>query len=215
MDCQYCEKHFSTKSNLLKHQQTVKSCIKLQQGSKSEFICTGCSKTLCSKFRLQTHYQICEKYQATDKIRQLEIMLEQNKILMAVKDSAMEKLEKHIENLEEKLMKIAMRTTKTTNNITANIQQNFTPITDEKLADDAKKLTLAHLVGGGEKLAGIFLDGSLKDNALCTDISRRVLHLKNGDGKVVKDINAVVITKRAFSSMIGLARDIKINAEKT
>ena len=208
MNCQFCEKSFSTKSNLVKHQQTVKSCIKIQETYKSEFRCKSCDKKLCSNQTLNFHQKICRKYQDVDKIRQLESIIEQYKITMSLKDIEIEKLEKSVENLQEKLMKIAMKTNKTTN-IIANIQQNFTPITDEKLLEDSKKLTLAHLVGGGEKLANIFLDGSLKNNAVCTDISRKILHLKDGDGKLVKDINAGNITKRAFSSMIGIARDIK------
>ena len=214
MDCQYCKKQFKTKITLSKHQQTVKSCIKLQNENKpQEFRCSECGKTLCNKFRLQTHQKICEKRGEIDKIRELEMIIEQYKITMALKNSdaekQIEKLEKHIETLEDKLMKIAMKTTNKTTNIISNIQQNFTPITDEKLSEDSKKLTLAHLVKGGEAIANIFLDGSLKNNALCTDISRKILHLKDGDGKLVKDVNAGGITKRAFSSMIGIARDIK------
>ena len=209
MNCQFCEKQFSTKSNLVKHQQTVKSCIKIQETKKApEFICEGCGRKLCDNYRLQHHIKICKKYSENNKIRQLETVIDQYRITLDLKNEALEKLEKHIENLEDKLMKIAMRTTKTTN-ITTNIQQNFTPITDEKLAEDSQKLTLDHLVGGGETLAGIFLEGSLKDNALCSDISRQILHLKDGNGNLIKDVNAVIITKRAFSSMIGLARDIK------
>ena len=49
----------------------------------------------------------------------------------------------------------------------------------------------------------------MKKNAICTDFSRKILHLKNGEGKIIKDVNASIITKRAFSSMLGLARDIK------
>lgn len=210
MDCQHCNKQFSSKSNLVKHQQTAKYCIKLQQEVKpEEFPCIGCDKTLCSKFRLQTHQEKCEKYKDIDKIRQLETMLDQANTMLQTKDSTIEKLERHIESLEDRLMKIAMKSTKTTNNITTNIQQNFTPITDERLAEDANNLTIEHLVGGGESIANIFLNGSLKNNALCTDVSRRVLHLKDGDGNIIKDVNVLYTTKRAFSSIVNKAREIK------
>lgn len=216
MDCQFCKKTFSSLGNLVAHQKKTKYCLKIQEENKPrEYICGGCEKKLSNNHRLQQHQKICEKHIELNKIRQLESVIEQNKILIDLKNEALEKSEKHIEklenhiqSLEDKLIKIAMRTTKTTN-ITTNIQQNFTPITDEKLSEDSKKLTLAHLVGGGEKIATVFLDGSLKNNAICTDISRRILHLKDGDGKLVKDINACNITKRVFSSALGIAKDIK------
>jgi hypothetical protein len=216
MDCEFCKKKFSTLGNLVAHQKKTKYCLKIQEENKPrEYICGGCEKKLSNNHRLQQHQKICEKHIEINKIRQLESVIEQNKILIDLKNEALEKSEKHIEklenhiqSLEDKLLKIAMRTTKTTNIIT-NIQQNFTPITDEKLAEDSKKLTLQHLAGGGEKIADIFLDGSLKNNAICTDVSRKILHLKDGDGKLVKDVNANIITKRAFSSMLGIARDIK------
>jgi hypothetical protein len=134
--------------------------------------------------------------------------LAEKDIALGKLENQVEKLENHVKELENKLFEIALKSKgKTT--ITTNIQQNFTPITDEKLSEDSKKLTLAHLVGGGEKIATVFLDGSLKNNAICTDISRRILHLKDGDGKLVKDVNACNITKRVFSSALGIAKDIK------
>ena len=215
MDCQFCKKQFSTKGNLINHQRSTKYCIKIQESEKPmlEFICHGCDKRLSSNQSLKNHYKTCKKYPECDKIRQLErqieTLIEQHKITIAFKDSIIEKLEKSNENLQEKLMQIAMRTNKTTTNIISNIQQNFTPITDERLLEDSTKLTLDHLVGGGEAIANIFLEGSLKNNAICTDVSRKILHLKNENGKLVKDVNAGTITKRAFSSMLKIAREIK------
>jgi len=217
MDCQFCKKQFSTKGNLLNHQRTAKYCLQIQEENKpQEFICMGCNKTLCTKYRLQQHQKICGKYTEKDRISKLELIIQESKTIITLKDKELEnsakhiqQLQKHIEGLEDKLMKIAMKSTKTTNNNISIQQQNFTAITDENLAQDARKLTLEHIVGGGETIASVFLDGSLKNNALCTDISRRILYLKDEEGNLIKDPNAITITKRAFSSLIGHAKEIK------
>jgi hypothetical protein len=50
--CIYCKKEFSNKKNLLQHQKTVKSCIKLQEKDESSIIepthmeCLNCNKVL-------------------------------------------------------------------------------------------------------------------------------------------------------------------------
>jgi hypothetical protein len=209
MDCEFCHKNFTTKGILLRHQQTTKYCLKLQEEIKAkEFICRGCQKHLSTKNRLITHQEICEKISKDDDITNLKKIIELRDITIDNQQQTIEKLEKHIESLDDKIMKIAMRATKSTTNISIQ-QQNFTAITDEKLAQDAKKITLAHIVGGGESIASVFLDGSLKDNAICSDFARRILHLKDENGILIKDPNAGIITKRAFSSLIGHVREIK------
>lgn len=214
MDCQFCKKQFSSKGNLLNHQRNTKYCLQIQEANKpQEFICVGCNKRLCTKYRLQQHQKICETYPEKDKISKLELAIQENKKIIELRDNTIniqqqtiQKLEKQLENLQDKLLKIATKS-KTTN--ISILQQNFTAITDERLAEDAKKITLDHIAGGGERIASVFLDGSLKDNAVCTDVARRIIHHKDENGKLIKDINALIITKRAFSSLIGLAKEIK------
>jgi hypothetical protein len=210
MDCQHCGKHFSTKGNMINHQKSAKYCIKLREETLADVTCSGCNKQLCSKQRLETHISTCAKYIETNKVKILEAIIED-------KTAVIKKLEDRIRQLELDMKDVAIKSKgrTTTNNITTNIQQNFTPITDERLAEDAKKLTIDHLVGGGESIAGIFLDGSLKNNALCTDVSRRILHIKDSNGNHVKDIGACFITKKAFSSIFDMARDIKNKCGET
>ena len=208
MDCQFCKKQFSSKGNLLIHQKNAKYCLKIQEEKIIQFICNACEKKLCNNYRLHQHQKICKKYIDDDRIQILEKTIEARDLTIEQANAIIDELKTRIRELELDMKDVALKSSgKTT--ITTNIQQNFTPITDEKLSEDSKKLTLAHLIGGGEKMAGIFLEGSLKNNAICTDVSRKILHLKDGDGKLIKDVNAGGITKRAFSSMIGIARDIK------
>lgn len=218
MDCQYCGKQFSTKSNLLKHQQTAKYCITLQQENKPpDFICKGCDKALCSKFRLQTHQQKCEKYKESDKIRQLEDMLEQNKIMMATKDSTIEELKDHVKELENKLYEIALKSKgkTTTNNANTYVYQNFTPITDEKLKEHAVNFTVDHLILGGQGIALYAIQGPLKDNYKVTDPARGNSEYMNGKGEIVSDPCSATLAMRVCSSIIEPAKKINNDIKST
>ena len=62
MDCQFCGKEFSTKGNLLKHHESTKYCLKLQEDMKPKvYKCDACEKVLSTKHRLDTHKIICKK----------------------------------------------------------------------------------------------------------------------------------------------------------
>jgi hypothetical protein len=212
MNCEFCNKNFTTKGILLRHQQTTKYCLKLQGEIKEkEFICRGCNKRLSTKNRLATHQEICEQIPKDDNLIYLKKVIELRDSTIDIQQQTIQKLEKQIENLQDKLLKIAIKSkSNTTNNNNISIlQQNFTAITDESLAEDAKKITIDHIVGGGESIASVFLGGSLKDNAVCTDVARRIMHHKDENGKLIKDVNALIITKRAFSSLMTFAKEIK------
>ncbi len=132
MDCQFCRKSFSSKSNLSKHQQTTKYCIKLQPEIKSKsFICSGCNKELSTKQRLETHIQVCINYLDINRIKELEKIIE-------TKDTIIDELKTRIRELELDMKDVAIKAkSKTTNNNISIQQQNFTAITDENLAQDA------------------------------------------------------------------------------
>ena len=209
MECKYCGKILATKESLARHQKTIKYCLLLQDKTVSQFKCDGCCKSLSNKYSLAIHQKTCKAIKlSTAPEESKDKIIEHLREKLAEKDIVVEKLENRIRELELDMKDVALKS-KGKTSITTNIQQNFTPITDEKLAEDSKKLTIQHLAGGGEKMADIFLDGSLKKNAICTDFSRKILHLKNEDGKIIKDVNAGNITKRAFTSMLKIAREIK------
>jgi predicted RNase H-like nuclease (RuvC/YqgF family) len=206
MECEYCGKVLATKGSLTRHQKTIKYCLELQSKKSLTFKCDSCHKILSNKYNLTVHQKSCKqiKRDILDDNRDREIESLKDKVLE--RDQTIQKLEKQLENLQDKLLKIATKS-KTTN--ISILQQNFTAITDERLAEDAKKITLDHIAGGGERIASVFLDGSLKDNAVCTDVARRIIHHKDENGNLIKDVNALIITKRAFSSLMTLAKEIK------
>ena len=73
MECEFCGKKFSSKTNLLRHQRTVASCLKIQ-GKKIpvEFSCEYCNKTFPEKSNLGRHYLSCKVKKDIDDRQNIE-----------------------------------------------------------------------------------------------------------------------------------------------
>jgi hypothetical protein len=62
MDCQYCNKIFSSKSSLNHHQKTANYCIKLQDNIEvAMFYCEFCNKMFTTKQHLFNHLNVCKE----------------------------------------------------------------------------------------------------------------------------------------------------------
>ena len=90
-NCEYCNKNYTTKGNLSKHQRTAKYCLKIQETSLGEnlkkidtFDCIYCSKKFYQKTHLNRHIEICSekiKNEHEDIKNQLEMANEKIKKL--------------------------------------------------------------------------------------------------------------------------------------
>jgi len=130
MDCDFCKKVFSSKSNLIAHQKSAKYCLELQGKENTNFTCDHCSKTFTLNKTLNEHIHICkekqkkekeqidkklekykaleEKYKALDeKLREKEVFFSKEtetfKDKLVEKNEYIAKLEAKIEKLEAKL----------------------------------------------------------------------------------------------------------------
>jgi hypothetical protein len=63
MECVFCKKTFSSKSNLSAHQNTAKFCLEIQGKNKDEkqFKCEYCNKILTQRSSLEDHFNICKE----------------------------------------------------------------------------------------------------------------------------------------------------------
>ena len=113
MNCQYCNKIYSSKSSLNNHQKTAKFCIKLQNtNTNTIFDCSYCKKNFTSKYNLSLHLNICKnqtKYNIK-KEEEYEDQLEKQKEeykeqLQKQKEEYKEQLEKQKEEYKEQLEK--------------------------------------------------------------------------------------------------------------
>ena len=61
MNCEFCNKSFSSKSNLLTHQKTAKYCLDLQGKENNDFICKDCNRSFTANKILVDHIQVCKE----------------------------------------------------------------------------------------------------------------------------------------------------------
>ena len=149
MECNYCKKTFSSKSNLNKHQATAKYCIEIRFIKKKtkhkpkKFECNLCDKIYKSKQSLQNH--ISKNH---EKEMELEKIITVLKKQLKEKDLMIEKLQDRLENIA---IKASTKPT-TINNRNTYIQNNLTPLTDNDFVKDLDKLTARMIMNGYEKI---------------------------------------------------------------
>jgi len=113
MECEFCKKTFSTKSNLTSHQKSAKFCLNLQgENNEKKFTCEYCQKTLTQKKSLDVHILSCkEKKKTMERTKDAEQALIIKRLEMEIiklKKSEKEKLREkneYIAKLETKLEK--------------------------------------------------------------------------------------------------------------
>ena len=67
IQCNICNKEFSTKGSLHTHQKTAKYCLEKQGKNNEEFNCSFCKKKFTLRHVLQDHLQTCKEKKMKDK----------------------------------------------------------------------------------------------------------------------------------------------------
>jgi len=222
MNCEYCRKILSTKSNLNYHQKNNKSCLVIQQQKNDNEIlislatCDFCSESF-SENNFIRHLQKCKIKPIIEKIKdQYDIEIEK---LKKEKDLEIEKFKKEINELNfeivslkaennifskghQEMIKLAKQPKNNNNNITIGNFFNDT----EKVKDIINaKLDRFDIAAGQKGIAQFAAKNILKNddgllNYVCTDQSRGVFNLLTESGKCEKDIKAKKLTNLLFES---------------
>ena len=223
-NCEYCDKSFSTKSNLSYHQKTAKYCLEKRETEYKEYKCS-CEKNFTTKINYDRHKKICNINDIINPYKEENIKLEnQNKIyLKNIEDKdkqlenqnkiylkQLEDKDKHIRELEGQLASIALagvtKSTTTNNNI-SNINNKILNISPLDLNDAEKfktildsKFNTNYILDGQKGLAHFAKDHFLKDDDgklkyVCTDPGRQTFKYKDELGDIQKDVKAKKLTK--------------------
>ena len=107
MECEFCKKEFSTKTNLSTHQKTAKYCLELQGKENEKFKCEFCIKLFTSNKRLFDHLQICkDKIKKESKENESKYIEENKRLKNEIKKmerQTKEKIEEKDKQTKEKL----------------------------------------------------------------------------------------------------------------
>lgn len=220
MNCEFCNKTFSTVYSLKTHKLNAKFCLKLQ-GTKIDNEtnvdnnCKYCNESFSTKQSLTRHLKICKnkEVETIDKIKnELE---EKNKLILMLKNeihkkdleiaelkSANEIYNNIYKESQDCLKEIAKQPKTTTKNTTNNNNNNnllYMPIlslTKSTIEDKVKNnFTVNHLNDGQSGVANFAVDNLLKDKDenlmyVCTDPSRQMFAFMSENGKIEKDFKA-------------------------
>ncbi len=217
LKCEYCGNIFSSKYSLKTHQQRANYCLKIQKelniNIKVKIIhkCDYCSKEVTSKENLYHHINNCKvrlrseiqklkKY--TEKLEKenqdLKLQLEKEKFRT---DLAIEKREKEIyKDLHKKdndcIQEIAKqpKITQTNNNI-VNALVPFN-------SDDWKlpELSAGQILKRGKGYAEYFAP-NLKDQLVCSDVSRLMFMYKDENGRILRDPKLLTLSPQIFDAI--------------
>ena len=208
--CQYCEKSFSTKSNLYNHQNTAKYCLDKRKICNKEYKC-NCQKIFTTKINFQRHNKICNFSDIINTFKENYTKIEnENRIYLEQlknKDEQLKDKDKHIKELEDKLATIALAGVNKTSTINNNISNKILNISPLDLNDSDKiknilnnKFDHNYISEGQKGVAQFVVDHYLKDDYgklkyICTDPSRQIFKYKDDLGDIQKDVKAKKLTK--------------------
>jgi hypothetical protein len=206
--CDICNKEFSTKSNLKKHKETAKYCIKLQN---NKVICKYCkieydfdtyNLHLLNCLEINYNNIIIIKSKLEDKNLEL---IKQNEELKQKNNELESKLNDITLKLIEKSNNITNHynnsKNNTTNNTKIDIFNSLSPLTEDDYKKHINKLSMEHIRKGAEGYADYALNYTLKDKLMCLDYSRKKICYKNEQGDKVEEYRLNNILPKIFKEI--------------
>lgn len=214
--CEFCNKQYSSKGNLSKHQKTTKKCLILRdEPVKDSYKCEYCNFISTRKDTFSSHQKTCKKMKKeTYETLEKEVVKKEEEILK--KDMEINNLTKNLEEREktiirlEKELKECKDQLKDNFNMLAskptivNTTNNNTRINNLVMADFKestirdkveRNFTLEHLNDGLRGVAKFTKDHIVNSDDgnpkyICSDPSRAVFKYKDENGVVQKDVKA-------------------------
>ena len=220
MKCNYCDTDFKNNSSLKYHQKTAKYCL-IKQGLLKpnsedviieEHICEYCKKNFCTKHVLNSHLLKCVVKTENDKKNKEQQLTKQIEELKNSYERQIEELKIQIREKDNIIASIASQpkivnnSRSTTNNRQLTIN-NLIPLTEDEYKKLPEMLTPDHIerdVLGYIQVTSEFL----KNKAICTDLSRKMITHKDENGKLVIDPNMNNLSIKMFNILTEKSRQI-------
>ena len=205
MECDYCNKKYSSKSNLLQHQRTSKKCLH-KQGNDTTTIECGYCKGQYALLSLSKHMKKCSE--GGDKLLVKELQNQINE-----KNKKLKRQEEELKRKDKTIKDIAMKAVSAPKVINNNKYEclvysgdAFSPAYIKKQVDE--KFDESYFMQGQRGVA-YFSNDNLLQNVetgeqyyYCSDVSRKVFVMKDKDGKVEKDYKGVKLLKKIAGNIV-------------
>jgi len=210
--CEFCSKEYSTKGNLLKHQQVTKKCVSLQNKTKKYeqmvYTCNYCEYTTHLKKMLNSHIIKCadtkithykhlyEKTKDELKVLQLELKTKHLSFIENEYNQVKQQLKDNVQLLLAKPSIINNSSSTNSSNSTINKVELVLNLNNDVIhqkVDDY--FTLTHLSDGIKGVAKFTNDFIInKENGqskyICTDVARTIFKYKDDNNQIQKDVKA-------------------------
>jgi hypothetical protein len=226
--CNYCLKEFSNKVNLLRHQTSVKSCLKLQGKKEDELKieCMNCKKLLSYEYYKQHKVKCDLLHEKTNKQTDLYHNLQEKYILIEKENDKLKSeladsksindklklelaeikgciglLERQNDRLHSSSTSVTMKLVEkaSTVNNTNNVVINTNQLTNEVLRQCANTFHMDHAKG----INGIakHLTSSLEEHITCTDPSRNIFKYTNEKDEEIIDQNLEILLPQYLTAV--------------
>lgn len=219
--CFFCKKDFSSKSSLIRHQNTSNNCVKHRDTQSEGEICIYCKKIYKSEKTLKNHLLICKEKNELDYIKQQNIelierikTLEQDKIRLEMESNIYENkfnlIKEQLDKLQEKYDNLAShsKVINTTNyNSNTNNNNNLTvkqyvstlqPITSQDFTNSLNFYTEKYIDEGAIGYAKFLLEHPCSNKIITTDLSRKVVAYRTDKNEFIKDPKCRELIKMAI-----------------
>lgn len=205
MECQYCHKTYSSRTNLLIHQKTARFCLKIQgKEIEDKFKCELCGEVFNNKRGCIQHYNACSTNPAVmsllRRINEIKIINEQEVSALNEKiefkdkqiltyEITLESKREKISNLKRENNKLNKRFDNIVSKPTTIVQNNhhdnstnitFAPINLNTCKGYSEFLTDDHVEAGASGIARYALEYPLKNSYTVTDADRKLIKYNNG-----------------------------------
>ncbi len=133
MNCEFCNRQFSTKGILASHQKTAKYCLTLQNKHNENFPCNFCNKNFTSQYNLNEHLTTCKKKQnneiefrlKNEYINQIDILKEKIVILQTTQHDNEKSYQIKIDEKNKIIQKLETKLEKFENAVINNNSSHF------------------------------------------------------------------------------------------